>query len=389
VSSIWSLSLLLSLGLAGCRNEERMLTEADFQHGQVVEHSKFGVPTAKAPAESRHVLVVVNQDSPISRKIAEYYCAKRKIPTENTVVIHVKDQEPVTDPDYLDKIEKPVKAAIKQSKTQIDYIVTTKGIPIRIGDANGYSVDSCLMAMNRTQVPTPPTVHSGEEERFSKDIERNINPYGGLAEEFSSKKFNLYLTCRLDGYEWADIKALVDNSLTAKPSKGLFYFNKAANRTSPGYVDVQKTLDVAHKYMGMKGLKSQLVETPFSTPKEPLMGYGSWGSNDSTFNKPAYRAIKFLPGSIAETFVSTSARTFFQVEDGQSLIGDLIHQGVTGVKGYVAEPYAFSLCHVDVLMDRYTGGFNLAESFYMASPMVHWKDVVIGDPLCRPYPRSK
>jgi hypothetical protein len=28
---------------------------------------------------------------------------------------------------------------------------------------------------------------------------------------------------------------------------------------------------------------------------------------------------------------------------------------------------------------------NLAEAFYAASPVIRWKDVVIGDPLCRPY----
>jgi len=28
---------------------------------------------------------------------------------------------------------------------------------------------------------------------------------------------------------------------------------------------------------------------------------------------------------------------------------------------------------------------NLAESFYAASLVAKWKDVVIGDPLCRPY----
>ena len=37
------------------------------------------------------------------------------------------------------------------------------------------------------------------------------------------------------------------------------------------------------------------------------------------------------------------------------------------------------------LFDRYVSGFNLAESFYAASLVTYWKDIVIGDPLCRPY----
>ena len=39
----------------------------------------------------------------------------------------------------------------------------------------------------------------------------------------------------------------------------------------------------------------------------------------------------------------------------------------------------------DILFDRYVRGATLAESFYAASYMVLWKDLVIGDPLCAPY----
>jgi hypothetical protein len=38
------------------------------------------------------------------------------------------------------------------------------------------------------------------------------------------------------------------------------------------------------------------------------------------------------------------------------------------------------------MFDRYTRGWTLAESFYAASALVGWEDIVIGDPLCRAYP---
>ena len=115
------------------------------------------------------------------------------------------------------------------------------------------------------------------------------------------------------------------------------------------------------------------------------MGYVSWGSNDAQFDSAAYHAVRFLPGALAETFVSTSARTFGPVTGGQSRIVDLIAQGVTGVKGYVSEPFTLALANPDILFDRYVRGATLAESFYAASYMVLWKDLVIGDPLCAPY----
>jgi uncharacterized protein (TIGR03790 family) len=118
------------------------------------------------------------------------------------------------------------------------------------------------------------------------------------------------------------------------------------------------------------------------------MGYASWGSNDGAFSLDAYRRLRFQPGSIAETFVSTSGRTFRRTSGGQSLVADLIEQGLTGVKAYVSEPFTVALAKPEILFDRYTSGYNLAESFYMASPLAGWKDIVVGDPLCRPYPRK-
>jgi uncharacterized protein (TIGR03790 family) len=94
----------------------------------------------------------------------------------------------------------------------------------------------------------------------------------------------------------------------------------------------------------------------------------------------------WLPGAIAETFVSTGGRSFtYGTSYGQSLIADLIRDGVTGVKGYVYEPYLSAIAHPDILFDRYTYGYNLAESYYMASNFLGWMDVVVGDPKLAPY----
>jgi uncharacterized protein (TIGR03790 family) len=96
--------------------------------------------------------------------------------------------------------------------------------------------------------------------------------------------------------------------------------------------------------------------------------------------------FNWLPGAIAETFVSTGGRSFtYGTSYGQSLIADLIMDGVTGVKGYVYEPYLSAIAHPDILFDRYTDGYNLAESYYMASNFLGWMDVVVGDPKMAPY----
>jgi uncharacterized protein (TIGR03790 family) len=114
-----------------------------------------------------------------------------------------------------------------------------------------------------------------------------------------------------------------------------------------------------------------------------LLGYFSWGSNDPKFTDTDYESLTFAPGAIGDTAVSTSARTFLPTTGGQSLISVLITHGITGVKGYTDEPLLQAIASPSVLMDRYTSGFTLAESFYAASRFVGWEDIVIGDPLAR------
>ena len=65
---------------------------------------------------------------------------------------------------------------------------------------------------------------------------------------------------------------------------------------------------------------------------------------------------------------------------------DLIAHGLTCGKGYTDEPLLQAIASPSIALDRYTVGYTMAESFYAASALVGWEDIVIGDPLCRAYP---
>ena len=53
----------------------------------------------------------------------------------------------------------------------------------------------------------------------------------------------------------------------------------------------------------------------------------------------------------------------------QSLSGDLVRSGATGVAGQVAEPYLDGAIRPDILFPVVHFGFNLAEAFYLRPPM--------------------
>jgi uncharacterized protein (TIGR03790 family) len=345
-------------------------------------HPSAAPLSAADKKDAKRVVVVLNASSGTSRAIVDYYKKKRGIPEDHIAMITVGDQEEIAQKDFDAQILEPVKRFLSRCKDPIDFIVTTKGVPIRIKEG-GYSVDAWLGAMDLKIDPIA---------RPERDqVMRCVNPYFMKDKAFSHKEFGIYLVTRLDGFDVAACKRLVDLSLAAKPEKGPFFFDAAGNRDGAGYKMLQDALGTANDGLKKKGYQSSIDATPeFVAPAEPLAGYCSWGSNDGKYNIDTYRKLRFKPGALVETFVSTSGHTFNKIDKWwQSLIVDLIDQGVTGVKGYVSEPFTFALARPDILFDRYTSGYNLAESFSMASPILKWKDVVIGDPLCRPYRKIK
>ena len=102
------------------------------------------------------------------------------------------------------------------------------------------------------------------------------------------------------------------------------------------------------------------------------------------------RAIRpshdWVNGSIAETAVSTGGRSFtWGTGYGQSLVADLLEDGVSSVKGYVYEPYLTAVGSPSVLLDAYATGYSMAEAHAMANTQIGWMGVVVGDPKMAPY----
>ena len=141
---------------------------------------------------------------------------------------------------------------------------------------------------------------------------------------------------------------------------------------------------------GWVSFSQRLYEPNGNVTKIRILAILNQSSGVAFFDQITFYGITphnyWIPGSIAETFVSTGGRSFnYGTSYGQSLVADLIRDGVTGVKGYVYEPYLSAIAHPDILFDRYTDGYNLAESYYMASNFLSWMDVVVGDPKMAPY----
>ena len=371
------------------------------------------VAAADATALHDRVLLVRNADSPVSCAVADDYALKRGI--GHVLSVHCPDaavqtgQETIGQEDYLREIEQPV-AAYLALNTVIDFIVLTKGIPIRVhghatgnSSCNGASLDSCLAALGYEHIADAATYHFVfDEARGSAWANRYWNATG----PFSHARYGGYLVTRLDGYTQADAMALVTRALAAErqaPAGSILLdvqpeFGLGDPATQPAALPLKDigaesawseyNADMAHaaSLVKARGIQVELDLDPrFVGQRTGLAGYFSWGSNDAHYSASAYRSLTFAPGALCDTAVSTSARTFLPTHGGQSQIADLIAQGVTGVKGYVEEPLLQACASPTIVLERYTAGATLAESFYAGSHFLGWEDVVIGDPICRPY----
>jgi len=369
-------------------------------------------PPSKRTAEQ--VLLVINSKSATSKAIGEDYAKKRGV--TNVLTIECEDSakdsdhETISFDDYTKKVEAPVRDYLA-SHQGIDFIVLTKGVPIRIEgaktgeDADGPakpSLDSYLAAVDYEKLP-------GVVKYHLTDYGRGYawgNRYYDAKEPFSHAKFGGYLVTRLDGYTKAESMALVTRALEAEIGLGDGKilldaqpdFGMGDKTTQPAPLPdtlIKKESPFSEYNADMQHAGEMLAErkipveldmaSRFIGSREHLLGYFSWGSNDPHYSKKAYHSLFFAPGAISDTAVSTSARSFLPTKGGQSMIADLITQGVTGVKGYTDEPLLQANASPTILLDRYTSGYSLAESFYAASHFVGWEDVVVGDPLCCPY----
>lgn len=338
------------------------------------------------------VLVIINQNSSISDSIGEYFAQTRNIPDVNIARINAPTTEEI-DSISFNSIKSQIENYILQNNllNKINYIVTTKGLPLKVNRGNTFSTSS-----PSSSVESELTLLLSA---YSDKIGKNgyvLSPYFLSKEKFSKSQFDIFLVTRLDGYNFNDIKQLIDNAsryLWIDSTMQFVFDQDPTWNSSIPYLN--NSLAYAHTLLQEKGLNSFLDNsTTFITHRENVIGYTSFGSNDYNANLYTTNAKPqniWAPGAIAETYVSTSGRTFTKpVTYGQSLIADLIAEGITGAKGYVYEPYSNAMAIIWHLFDMYTDGYNLAESFYSASKTLSWMDVIIGDPKMRIFtPKTK
>ncbi|MCA9730265.1 MAG: TIGR03790 family protein, partial [Candidatus Eisenbacteria bacterium] len=313
-------------------------------------------------------------------------------------------------------------------------LLLIRGLPHKIRGGGGRKGERASVDSELTRLPglarlgTPVAPHETEVQPTLAGPAHNpyfrVRGADGRYLPFDPARYGICLVTRLDGFTEGDASALVERAASAESEgraevrattestvgtgtsgapgrarsgtglEGVFVIDLKAASGNAGEIWLRAAADAIREHGGSVALD----ESPgFVTAATDIAGYASWGSNDPDYRRPT--DLHWRPGALACTFVSSSARTFREPPadwtpgpsaspahrfegSTQSLIGDLVRSGATGVSGNAYEPYLDGCVRPDVLFAAALEGRTLAEAFYLALPSISWQSVILGDPLC-------
>lgn len=338
----------------------------------------------------QNILIVVNDNSPVSRTVGEYYARRREIPMRNICRIRASVEQDIPRAMYNSEIAAPIARCLKSAGLveSVLYIVTTQDVPLRIPGTDGLNGDSAAVDSELTLLYSD--IARGSPHSVAGSVP---NPFfGHKNDKFSHPQFPIYLVTRLAAYNYDGVKAMIDRALKAQ-NRGKFVIDLANKWDESGDNWLRAAADLLPKDRVVLDETSTVLRN-----EKDVIGYASWGSNDKN-RHDRFLGFQWLPGAIMTEFVSTNARTFKQPPTDwnistwgtpklwffgspQTMTADYILEGATGASGHVFEPYLNMTPRPEMLLPAYYTGRTLADSYYLAIPRLSWQNIVLGDPLC-------
>jgi uncharacterized protein (TIGR03790 family) len=394
---VWKFSLVCALALAGA--------------------VPAGAELRRPSREAEATLVVFNTLDPHSRALATYYAEQRQIPTEQVIGLTCPLTEEITRQEYIDTIETPLRDHFEKNEwwdgrtafdgqreitgSRIRFVALIRGMPLKI---------TTTIRPPAPDQPAPPRPNGGDpirgHDEASVDSELSAlgafskNNFGIIHNPYyrrftpvldSAVTAGLLLVCRLDAPTAETVRRMIDDSLKAERG-GLYGWAYIDRRSIPegSYREGDEWMKTAATDCWNEGIPVILDNVPEIFPSgfpvtDAALYYGwyAWGVSGA-MSTPA---PNFRPGAVAVHIHSFSASTLR--DPTKAWVAPLVTMGAAASLGNVYEPYLDLSVHLDVFNERLLKGFTLAESAYSGLKVLSWMNVVVGDPLYRPFDASQ
>jgi uncharacterized protein (TIGR03790 family) len=390
------------------------------------------------------ILVVANSAVPESIELARYYMKKRNIPSKNVLQVKTTGKEVVGRQDYEQQIAHPVKEFLIWSDPpgqRFKCLVLMYGMPLRVlppplSETERIQLQSLKAALGEKTTTKGPSDSKGKagmtkeaEDKWAelkKDIrkltradwvasvdselalvrEKTYDLQGWLPNKYfvgfrdsliSSMPKGVTLVSRLDGPTPAVVRRVIDDSMEAEREglKGKAYFDarwREKHLTEKGRklsayemydLAIHNTARVVRKTGRLPVILDEepTLFAPGEAPEAAI--YCGWYSLGKYID-----AFTWVKGAVGY-HVASSECTTLKTAGSTVWCKAMLEKGVAATIGPVAEPYLQSFPAPEVFFGCLLGGkLTLVECYALANPFWSWQQVLIGDPLYRPFGRQ-
>jgi uncharacterized protein (TIGR03790 family) len=366
------------------------------------------------------VIMIFNTREPESKRVADYYASKRKVPTNQIYGFALPQTESMTRTEYIDGLQKPLLKTLESNgifKLAAHSASNSGGPPLVGRRVVESSIRYAVLCYGvPTKILKDPTLVEASAERLPAELRRNeasvdsqlaclpvsdMNlPWAGpITSPFYAATNGallhptngILLVSRLDG-PTADIaRRLVDKAMEAEENGlwGRAYID-ARGITNGGYKlgdDMMRGASNATRQVGFETIMDEKPET-FSAafPMSQIAFYAGWydWNVSGPFTAPA---VEFMPGAFAYHLHSFSAQKLRTTTE--NWVGPLLNKGATATMGCVDEPYLSATPDMAVFFSRFLFlQFSFGEAAWASQNSLSWQNIAVGDPLYRPFEKS-
>ena len=360
----------------------------------------------------RQTIVIYNASSESSAALAKVYAGLREIPEDRLIGLPLSKEETISRDEFESTLREPLLRKFAERdwwtiekrdlldpngkkygqspqvvKQEIRVLVIMRGVPLRVersaaehkgpNDADEASVDSELTTLglpNRKLQGAIENAYYQSTKRFPEQV----------------RAMGQLIVGRLDAADDATVRRMMQDTIRAE-REGLW--GRAVidfGLMDAGYEEGEQWLGrsvAAYREAGIPVFTDRYREVIREAwPLPDTILYFGWYT-DKCKGALASPDFQFRPGAIACHLHSFSAETLR--DKTANWCAPLLDHGAAATFGNVWEPYLTLTIHFDLLNARLLDGFTLGEAAWSATPGLSWMNVVIGDPLYRPFAKPR
>jgi uncharacterized protein (TIGR03790 family) len=386
--------------------------------------------------EPEEILIISNGNHSDSVAIAQHYCSRRGVPTDNILILPLGTElsYTITRANYEKQLAEPIRERLLSLGTggHIKCLLTTYGVPIKVqgrGPLEGREEElkqlQKLAKQEKNKIEKLEKSGSGKtaiqkekanrklaqlqseigritgketgasvDSELSMVLSSNYELYRWQSNILKNNKldlsFNTLMVCRLDGPGKQIVKGLVNKAITAEKTglTGVAYIDSRGiaedeNHYSLGYFDQSlRELAAFTRLRTELTVKEERTEQLFTTGACPRTAiYCGWYSLKTYID-----AFDFVDGAVGYHISSWEAIDL-RNPNSRQWCPAMLRDGITATLGAVAEPYLHSFPEPRAFFLELYNSRCLVEAYYHTKPFNSWQLVLVGDPLYRPFKR--